>query len=104
MAVDLKHVIELLDGGSWVQLALVKANEKKGMAGEILRFAKCRIARRSQTPKALMQEPAISEAGNKRKKNPHHQWNFTRNIEDAHGRIVTIHPLFIFEINGKAVI
>ena len=104
MEVDLKHVLEILDGGSWVSLAVIKANEQKGVAGEIMRFAKCRIARRSLNSSIAMHNTPVSSQGVKHRKNPNHAPNFTRNIETSNGRITTIHPLFIFEINGKAVI
>jgi hypothetical protein len=100
---DLRHALQIIDGGEWLSIAYVKADKKKGEAGEIVRLKKARIARHhTDREVALQQSKAEVEPGTK--KNPNHSEHFTRNFQLANQQIRKAHALLIFEINGQPVI
>jgi hypothetical protein len=100
MTLDVKGVIQSLQSGSWLSLALVKADEKRATGGEIMRLPRCRLSRRA----ARQQMATHNQPSAQATKHANHWWNKTLNVELPSGRIISIHPLFVFEVNGRAVI
>lgn len=100
--IDLRQALQIIDGGEWVSIAYVKADKKKGEAGEIIRLQKARIARNYTERSAALNKSEEREPG--AKKNPNHGEHFTRNFQLANNQIRKAHAQLIFEINGEQVV
>lgn len=124
---DLRETLDILHSGTWFSLAAVQADENRATGGKIIRLKRAKLARRqpaeallraptNQHPTAALvgvptnqhpnQELLVGVPTNQttHTKNPHHDYNFTRNILTLGNTILTIHPLLIFQINGRQVI
>lgn len=99
--IDLKQALQIIDGGDWLSIAYVKADKKKGEAGEIVRLQKARIARNFTARESAF---SVKDAEPGTKKNPNHGEHFTRNFQLQNGQIRKAHAALIFEINGEQIL
>jgi hypothetical protein len=102
MNYDMRQVLDIIHSGTWCSLAAVQADEKRGSGGKIIRLNRCKLHRRDK----LAESAAVVgvPTNHTTPRSPHHAFNFTRNLITPGNQIVKIHPLLIFEINGKPVI
>jgi hypothetical protein len=104
MALTLKEAVTLLQSGAWLTgLRFFTANVDKGTGGKVLELAKCRIAR-NQDKKSndTISESQVAATGIKR--DPNHNFHFTRNIQLPNHSIIKVHPILITHINHQPVI
>ena len=98
---DLRQALDIIHSGTWFSCAAVQADEKRAKAGKIIRLNRCKLARRESSNLPV---PGTDALRLSHTKSAHHSLHFTRNLLTPGNQIVKIHPLLIFEINGKPVI
>lgn len=105
---DLRQVLQIIHSGQWFQCSFINANTDKKTGGTIVHLKRCRIARRQsnqfiQAQKEFNQLPQPHQQLLK-SKNPNNALHFTRTLELPGKQYYTVHPLFIFAINGLTVV
>lgn len=100
---DLKDALDLLETGTWVKICYISFDDKRNIAGEIVRINRCRILKKEKSEKSeIIQSKSIDP--NQIKKDPNHYENATRNVKLANGTIRKFHIRLLFAINGHKII
>lgn len=107
-AINLKEAISVLESYEWVSLRFITADISKGIGGEVIETAKCRICRNQPIEPQVNKivDAAITEHEAKigTARNPNHGLHFTRNIEFPNKGIRKIHPVLITHINQVPIL
>ena len=100
MAIDLKEVMNIIRSEKWFSIRFITADLLKGKGGQVMEFAKCRIARKQTLTESGIS--TISTTGHN--KNANHNFHFTVNLELVNKQIRKVHPVLITHLNGEKVL
>lgn len=107
-AINLKEAISVLESYEWVALRFITADISKGVGGEVIETAKCRICRNQpaepQLAKMIADATTEHEMKSTTTRNPNHSLHFTRNIEFPNKNMRKIHPVLITHINQISIL
>lgn len=101
MAITLKEALKILESGEYVSLRFITADFKKGAAGKVMELAKCKIVRSGQASGGIRKFQSDLDSD---RKNPNHNYHFTRNVQLPNKQIRKVHPILITHINNMPVL
>ena len=106
MAITMKEALDILEGSDWVKLRFITADALRGTGGQVIELPKCRLAKNRQPKQAKSTTNTNTHSSDNGliKRNPNHNYHFTRNVELPNTRLVKFHPPLLTHIHSIPIL